>query len=299
MADKKRTIYVSIPMVREAMQSKERTEALAFAMFIKMVHVNSILKGSIRSQKSTLHIGQNVLERAKTNAIKFGYITKDEHGNYTALPIRGEKRCFRYRLDFDLTEKRIVVRAGKKVRALGSGVRLADVVFLLKRIMLTNRVRQQNKYTELVHQVKCGNKCSRKKARRRLHSLWRRICRQEHTPYNNLSIKKMAYLFSSSKYSAINVLTSLIEDKSLERKVCVVPLKRAQALKKKRGELNIYFRSRCAAHYAEANMNRKQAGQGGYIYQHKGQVFLRMANIYFDRTNLITKRGGFANVPEK
>lgn len=74
---RKRIIRISIDKAKEALGSKEREEALAFALSIKFRFVSSTLKGKYTTKKhvkSLFKIGDEKLTRILNNAVDFGYI---------------------------------------------------------------------------------------------------------------------------------------------------------------------------------------------------------------------------------
>jgi len=301
---KDRRIEISVPMVTEAMQSKERLEGFAFAVFIKLRFVDSYLKGSIRDQKKALRIGQNVLQRAKCAAIKYGYVRVEDDGRIFALPVKSKYSEYRVAYDFGGDEKRNVIRCGKLEKALGEQTQFSDVVFFLREFVVRNRVRQQNAYSDLVREVTCGSRAHRAKARRKLRSMWKKAGRADHTPYNNLSFAKMQAISNSSLYTVHNVVNTMVADGTMRRKACNIPVEKVfrgadiRPVVRKRGESGVEFRRRMAYHYANMNTMFREAGGTGYIHQWRGRVFVRMADMYRDTSCTIKKKGSYCAIPE-
>lgn len=74
---KRRIIRLSVDLAKEALGSKEREEALAFAISIKFRFVSSALKGKHTTKKhlkKLFKIGDKKLTRILNNAVDFGYI---------------------------------------------------------------------------------------------------------------------------------------------------------------------------------------------------------------------------------
>ena len=74
---KRRIIRLSVDLAKEALGSKEREEALAFAISIKFRFVSSALKGKHTTKKhikTLFKIGDKKLTRILDNAVGFGYI---------------------------------------------------------------------------------------------------------------------------------------------------------------------------------------------------------------------------------
>lgn len=77
---KRRIIRLSVDLAKEALGSKEREEALAFAISIKFRFVSSTLKGNYTTKKhlkTLFKIGDKKLTRILDNAVDFGYIRFD------------------------------------------------------------------------------------------------------------------------------------------------------------------------------------------------------------------------------
>lgn len=77
---RKRIIRISIDKAKEALGSKEREEALGFAMSIKFRFVSSTLKDKYTTKKhikALFKIGDKKLTRILDNAVGFGYIRFD------------------------------------------------------------------------------------------------------------------------------------------------------------------------------------------------------------------------------
>lgn len=78
---KRRIIRLSIDLAKEALGSREREEALAFAMSIKFRFVSSALKGKHTTKKhikALFRIGDKKLTRILDNAVKFEYIRMED-----------------------------------------------------------------------------------------------------------------------------------------------------------------------------------------------------------------------------
>lgn len=286
-------------MIKEALETNERFEGLAFAMLIKMRFQDSYLKGSIRQQKQVLGMGQNTLQRAKKAALKYGYCVLCEDGRIFANKVRIKgKRSYQRNFSFTPEDKRTVRRGRNTVMAKGTKTTLQDIVFFLKQILIQNRVKQQNVYSDTVKDVTRGSSAKRRRAVRRLHSMWKRSDKASHTPYENLSFAKMQSIACCSNYAAHNMIKAMTRDGVLERRACVIStekyfgLKRPiEALSRKKDESYTAFRHRLAFHYLNVNLAHREQGGCGYIRQYKGHTFIRLADTYKDVSHTISKRG--------
>lgn len=70
-----RKIYLSISKAKEAIKSKDRLEAFAFAVQIKGLYVSSVLKNTEKVKlKSKFNVGHIKLTRLIENGLKYGYL---------------------------------------------------------------------------------------------------------------------------------------------------------------------------------------------------------------------------------
>jgi len=245
-------------------------------------------------------MGQNTLQRAKANALRYGYCELCDDGRIFANKVRiAYKPTYQKHFEFKDTNKRLVRRNNKLLRAKGTNTTLRDVVFFLKQILIENRVKQQNVYSDTVKDVTRGSSAHRRRACRRLRSMWKRSDKLCHTPYNNLSFAKMQKIASCSNYAAHNMIVAMTRKGILQRKSCNIIANKffntkepIQALVRKDNETRKGFKMRLVHHYLFMNLIHKEEGGKGCIRQYKGRVFVRMADIYKDTSHSIRK-GGF------
>lgn len=88
-----RHLYLSFVEAQEAIQDKERFDALCFAMLIKANFANSCLyKRSYRQLKDFFHIGVEKLRKVAKNAKKWGYIHEEGDGRIVSHTLKAKGR---------------------------------------------------------------------------------------------------------------------------------------------------------------------------------------------------------------
>lgn len=98
----KRTIYISRDIVKDAILSNDKLEALAFALQIKMAYISSMVnKENITDIMSSFHMGHIKLSRLMCNAEKFGY-TRNLNGYIIANKLHAKKQI---KFKIEVTQK--------------------------------------------------------------------------------------------------------------------------------------------------------------------------------------------------
>ena len=96
-----RRFYLNLDLAREAVTSKERTEALAFSLLVKLTFVDSKIHHATYSNMKTLfNMGSSRLQRVVKNAIRYGYLVR-EGKSLRALSIRGDVGAYKRQLHFE------------------------------------------------------------------------------------------------------------------------------------------------------------------------------------------------------
>lgn len=98
---RKRYIYIGISECVLAVRNKDRLEALAFALLVKLTFVDSIIKStSIRQLTHIFRMGWTRLSRVLDNALRYGYIVKE--GDTYFVPTLKQRGTYNKRLEFNI-----------------------------------------------------------------------------------------------------------------------------------------------------------------------------------------------------
>ena len=97
---RKQFIYIGMNECIAAVRDKDRLEALAFALMVKLTFVDSVIKSTTMRQLSRIfRLGNKRLSRVLKNALRYFYIVKE--GNTYYVPSLKQRGSFNKRLEYD------------------------------------------------------------------------------------------------------------------------------------------------------------------------------------------------------
>lgn len=255
----KQRLYLSIKVANEAIQSKERIEALAFSMLIKLTFVSSnVQSASVARCKAIFGMGSTKMSRIIKNAIKFGYIKRNGR-DLIAMPFKGSKN-YCVKLDFSC------------LTASFTGVNVCqysikDLIRIIKQSVLLNHIRKTNDCADTFkNSSNPKNKSVLAKAKRKIK---RMQCNKFYGEC--LSIQRVMSITNTKRTNARNLISDLaskgLVDKSeYSVKTNISPLDFVKSV-------NEWF---------------KETGQSGYLYRGNDGIYCRLANIYKYNSDVIT-----------
>lgn len=202
----KQTFRISANILKQAVQSKESLEQMAFCLLIKLTYTNSIFKNAtIRRMKDVFSIGSTVAQRIKKNIPEYGYINLDDNNTMTALKLKEDKG---YHVILKLPFKRSA--DGK------CGYRLKDIEDLLRRAFITNHISKLEEYSDTIKLSTnpCASQCKQfKKARKKLN---RMRCNTDFEGY--ISYKTLSTLVSCCRTKVKRLIDRLCRMGAITKK---------------------------------------------------------------------------------
>lgn len=255
----KQRLYLSTVVANEAIQSKDRVEALAFSMLIKLTFVSSnVQSATVARCKSIFRMGSTKMSRVIRNSLKFGY-TKKIGDNLIALPFKGSKN-YCLKLDFKFLTASFT---GENVCQYS----IKDLVRIIKQSVLLNHIRKSNDCADTYNNSSNPkNHAVLAKAKRKLKRM------QCDKPYGEcLSIRRIMALTNTKRTNARKLVGSLVVKGLIEKvehsvKTNINPLDFVKSV-------NEWF---------------KETGQSGYLYRKGKDVYCRFSNIYKYNSDVIT-----------
>ena len=181
----KRSIYLSIEMAKDALSSKEKLEALAFAIQIKYMFVSSTLKGKNTTKKhlkALFKIGDAKLTRCLINAEKYNYI-RIQDNIIVANRLYGDKEVC-YVIDIPSRNSLILNKQAER---------------LIKEAVLIDQIKKMD-YMRDVHEQEEERLTIEDK---------NKSCTPEHTKRYGLSYDTISKKLNISRIQAINIVKGL------------------------------------------------------------------------------------------
>lgn len=255
----KQRLYLSTIIANEAVLSRERIEALAFSMQIKLTFVSSVVQSAtILRCKSIFGMGSTKMSRIIRNSLKYGYI-KRVGNDLIALPFKGTKN-YCLKLDFAYLTASLT---GKNVCQYS----IKDIVRLIKQSVLLNHIRKTNNCADTF------NTSSDPKSNSALKKAKSKLKRMQCDKFygEGLSIKRIMAITNTKRTNARKLIGGLVM-KGLVDKV-------DQSVRTNIDPLDFVKSS---------NTWFKESGCRGYLYRKGCAIYCRLSNIYKYNSDVIT-----------
>lgn len=262
----KRTIYIGLSECQRAVKEKNRLEAFAFSLLVKLTFVDSCIKETTYFKMSRhLGLGNTRLKRALTNALKYGYIARDGE-LYRAKPLK-EYGGFNTRLEF---EEGSISSHAKHGTELKTPYKLSRLIKEIKIAVLKNHIKKQMAFHDTASGVDASS--DNKELKRRKAKL-RRMCGVSHVSEEvleksaRLSITRISEVICSKRSSTKKLVKQLRESGQIIRNFESILLDQFDYDTIR----NDYDRARAIFH---ANY------LGGWLCASSGRVYVIVANRY-------------------
>ncbi len=211
-------LYLSIDYASEAVCSKETTEALAFAMLVKLTFVNSMIKdATVKRCKKIFGIGSARMCRIIKNGINNGYLKRD--GNtITACPIKSEKQ-YHFHNDFEALTASRTEHEREDGDEVQCKYKLKEMVALIREAVLLNHISKQSECADTIKSLQAP-KTSKglkkaKKWKKRMRLLEDKACER-------LSNRRIMDITHSSLYCSRKTIRSIVGKRwALKRDVVI------------------------------------------------------------------------------
>lgn len=245
-----RKLYVSTKVLAEAVCDKERLEALAFSLAVKLVFRSSVLlSANICEIRKFLKVGSKVASRVRKDGIAFGYLVPQRGGGLIAVPVR-ERNCFNVAITFERTKN-------EERQCLYS---LKEIKDELRKAFLLNHISKQSDTVDTIKSATDGHTVREvRKARRKLKRM---------PPvsgcFETLSIDTISSLIHVCETKARRLKNQLVLSGDISEEEVIV-------------ETSIHIRDFDPK--VENAMFRK-ANFAGCLLRRGGRVFCQLANAY-------------------
>lgn len=248
----KRVLYLSINNAKEAIQSKDRLEALAFAIQIKTAFVSSRLhKDHINTLKSKFNVGYDRLVRMIENGLRYGYL-KRSNGFILANKLYEKKDiCIKINLD-------------QKIYSNNQIKELIQRSVILDHI---NKVDFINNTLIQTTDTKKGYK-ARKRAVKKLYKYVRTIP----TELIRLSYIRIAQIANITRQKAIEFISIMVQKGIISKKCTFI-----------RTNIKADHKDKAVQLTYKDNSNR------GYLRKIDQNYFIQLSNVYSVTSNLIKR----------
>lgn len=247
----KQLLYISSSLASEAVHSKERLEALAFAVCVKRTFVSSYIKNATtRRCKDIFGIGSTRMCRIIRNGLEYGYLRRDGD-SLVALPVRGEKE-FNIRIESELM-------TFSRTRRAECQYRLKDIADAIRKAALLYHISKQTSCVDTTK--KARGVYGYKPMRNALRKIKSMRCSGE--AYEGLSNRRVMNIVGTGLNKARNLVRNLVSDKS------VVKHERYAKTALKAKDFSI-----------EENDVAAKFGLNGFMFPKNGNVYLRLSNAY-------------------
>lgn len=216
----KKILYIDRIELSEAFKSKERFEALVFAVCVKLNFQNSIVyKTDFRSLKAFFKIGQTRLTRILKNGRKYGYINVKDNV-LSANKLRSTD-AYNYRLVFDF-------KTYKFTDNVHSAFLMKDVADFLRKQIILNYVAQQNFKENMSNTLAsrdaeyCNGKQYKKAVKQRNNKYMNLRISNDYTKHNLISRSRFAKVANCSKSKAKRLVNEMCVSGMMKRKSVLV-----------------------------------------------------------------------------
>lgn len=255
----KQRLYLSTIVANEAVQSKDRIEALAFSMQIKLTFVSSIVQSATVSRcKSIFGMGSTRMSRIIRNSLKYGYI-KRVGSDLIALQFKGSKN-YCMKLDFAYLTAGIT---GENICQYS----IKDIIRLIKQSVLLNHIRKTNNCADTFNTS--SNPKSKSAFKKAKSKLKRMQCDKFYG--EGISIKRIMLITNTKRTNARKLISSLVANGLVDKvdqsvKTNINPTDFIKSS-------NVWFR---------------ESGCRGYLYRKGYAIYCRLSNIYKYNSDVIT-----------
>lgn len=204
----------------EASKSKERFEALAFAVCVKLNFQNSIVyKTDIRSLKAFFRIGQTRLTRILKNGKKYGYIELKK--NIMVASKLRSMGAYNFRLVFDFNTFKFAQNGQ-------SAFLLKDIADFLRKQVILNYVNQQNFKENMSNTLAsrdaefCDMNKYKKAVKQRNNKYMNLRISNDYTKHNSISSARFAKVANCSKSKAKRLVKEMCYSGMMKRKSALI-----------------------------------------------------------------------------
>lgn len=247
----KQVLYISSSLATEAVHSKERLEALAFAICVKRTFVSSTVKNATtRRCKDIFGVGSTRMCRILKNGVKYGYLRRDGD-SLVALPVRGEKE-FNIRIESELL-------TFSRTRRAECQYKLKDIADTIRKAALLYHISKQTSCVDTTK--KARGVYGYKPMRNALRKIKSMRCSGE--AYEGLSNRRVMNIVGTGLNKARNLVRNLVADKLVDKKERYVKT----ALKSFNFNMS-------------ENVVAAKYGLNGFMFPKNGNVYLRLSNAY-------------------
>lgn len=192
-----RTLRLSVKVANEAVSSKERLEALAFAMMIKLTFVSSSVQSPTYDRlRSIFGMGNAKLKRLITNGLKYGYL-KRVNGALYATPIK--EVGFNEYLKFPF-------KTASFLPEVKCSFKHKDIKNKIRSTVIQNHIRKQTECNVTIKKASAPKNANQLRSAKR--KLKRKRCK-EFVCYG-LSNKRLSEVSNSSLYATKVVMKGLV-----------------------------------------------------------------------------------------
>ena len=237
----KRIIYLSIPKAAASIQSKDRVEALAFAIQIKAAYVSSNTRYNKTELKAMFHIGHIKLSKLIKTAIEHNYV-RIENGYIIANRIKDDGLNIKLPIEQKIyTNKQIVELIQKSV-----------ILNHISKITFLNDTNRQAG----------DSKLSYKERRKAINTIYKYAVKMPEGLIG-LSYIRIAQICNITRLKAIELVKELLGAKVITRTFNFI----------KTG-------IKCAVNDKNEQLQYKNAGQNGYLRKIDGNFCIQSSNIF-------------------
>ena len=262
----RQTLYIGIEKAQEAITSKARLEAFAFAIQIKMTFRDSIFRdATIRRCKSVFGLGSTKATRVRKNAVAFGYV-KREGKNLIAQQVRTVGN-YNYRYEEIPSHAKVLTADNSPLKVR---YKLSYVEDVVREAVLLNHINKQTECSDTFRRAEDSN--SHPQARKAAQKKLSRMCYTKEAK-QTLSLDRMSQVINAKKYRSRKLISGLVKRKD----VILIP--------------NLIETSINPSEYTRTMARQYQEHGGkGFLTLAYGKVVIRVANTYRNNTNKITVR---------
>lgn len=257
----KRKLWISIGILKDAINDKDKLKALSFAVAIKLSFRNSGLKSTTnRGIQKIFYVSSSTASRVVKDGLKYGYLRNDDRiGMLIANKIK-EDGCWNCKLFFDQRPQDLV-ECPYTLKEIGDELRKA---FLLNHI---------SKQTDTVNTIKGATEG---RTQREIQKAQRKLKRMPPATgcYEQLSLNAISSLIKVCKTKARRLKNSLLSSKDIvEREVKVLT------------SINPY-------QFSPKSMNAwyRKTGYYGWFMHGQGCIVCQLSNVYIYNSNRICFR---------
>jgi len=250
----KRKIYLSISKASASIQSKDRVEALAFAIQIKGLYVSSMLTNTQKSKlKEKFNIGHEKLSRLIENGLKYGYL-REFNGFLIANKLYAKCELV-ITLDFN---SELPLYSNKQIKEL---IQRAIIINQINKVEYLNNTIQKTTDKKLHWK-------QRKLAMKKLYRYVRTISGE----FIGISYDRLAEVAGITRLKAIEFIKVLVDKGVINKKLTFIAT-----------GINAISKDKSIQHSYKSGENC------GYLRKINSMYFLQLSNTYSVNTELIKR----------